>query len=103
MKRFYNNEKNIIVFIDFVICADTCMGGYSTRGPIKFAFVDDKTGVGNNDYLVQAGIANSSYVHYPECNDVAVFFTEKERNQIEVLETEYVNKLLKQYNNCICR
>lgn len=56
-----------------------------------------------NDYLVQAGIANSSYVHYPECNDVAVFFTEKERNQIEVLETEYVNKLLKQYNNCICR
>lgn len=56
-----------------------------------------------NDYLVQAGIANSSYVHYPECNEVAVFFTEKERNQIEVLETEYVNKLLKQYNNCICR
>lgn len=58
-----------------------------------------------NDYLVRVGIANSSYIHYPECNNIAEYFPDNVRNQTEghVLETEYVHKLLKQYNNCICR
>ncbi len=77
MKRFYNNEKNIIVFIDFVICADTCMGGYSTRGPKNLPLLMTKQVWEINDYLVQAGIANSSYVHYPECNDVVYFLQRK--------------------------